>query len=587
MEENNDIDRIFREQMERFEMEPSKKVWDSIEAELDKKKKFRGFWFFWIFLAAGLITFGTYEYLNQAPSGETTLSPELQKEKSGTNAAETHPAQQSKGDVVPAGEENRKENLSEVSDHEITPGSDVAASSSQNELHHSNRDIQSANQETTGKVAEPAKKEIQNHHASSSGIGTERRAGTFESGSSTTSANADQENSVSSPRSSGQEQANPEETNPADVNSANRQTIDGIPTVTENQLAPAAETPASAPAEEIAGNMDARAGQPAEKNEAAAAVENTSDSAAVSQAEKNSAEAAPEKTSGLKSLLRKIGSHTTLSLFYSPDYAVNRTTGTSDATQKETSYSWSSGLKLGYSLSSRWSISAGVNYSSYSKSETFSSVYVTSDSAFKEMHEDDHDHDWDHGHGGGGGGGWGGGHGGGGGGGGGGQGGGGGNGGGPGHDGCHYVVHTSCGDIDLGDVPPQATGDEESGDTLGIQTEVASTVEFINVPLTIRYNLRSKRLMYFVEAGASISFIRNSTANIKIGSYSEDNAVSGLTNFNYSALVNIGAEFNLYKHLSLFVMPNFRYSLTPINDSGSEKSYPFFIGGNIGATIHF
>jgi|GEM_PF-4850987 len=589
MEDNHDIDEIFRENLERFEMDPPGKVWASIETELDKKRKSRGFLFLWIGLVIGLIGLGTFGYLewNSKLPDTSTVNTTVPEEKTGAT-------ENMQSNVPLGGRENSPASTSESIHIENATVNGSAASSPAEK-------IIPAQTVAENNIAPPAvtdtKANMRKHTpVTSSPSGGKQPASTSQANMGGITNNADAPvnvfsgNNSSSPRTmgSGQVENALAQNTPKKISADEKAALENIPAASENNSSEAlknSETPSSGQRNDATisdspvpssalKNIESKT-TPGENNSNVAATAVNDSTTSTAQAQE--AAAPGVKSSGLKSLLKRIAGHSSIGLFYSPDYAVNRTTGVNNADSRTTGYSWSSGLRMGYDLSHRWSISVGASYSSYSKSESFSNVYVTSDSAFKEMHHDDHDHDFDHGHGGGGG--WGGGHGGGG--------GGGHDGGGPGNDGSHYVVHTSCGDIDFNELPPQCTGDEESGDTLSLQTDVVSTVEFINVPLKLRFNIRSRKLLYYAEIGASMNFITNSSAKISIGSYSENNAVSGLTNFNYSALLNIGVEYRFYKGLSLFLEPNLRYSVTPINDSGSEKSFPYFIGGNAGLSIHF
>jgi hypothetical protein len=584
MEENKDIDKIFRTNLEPFEMEPSEKVWTSIQADLDKRKKSRGFGFLWIALIAGAIAFGTYEFLSR--DSETALNAVHEVTGTEKNSAA--------GDHLSSDSRQNKKEVPEENSNEKNISSTGSAGPAKDAFpEHSAGKEDKLNITSHSRINRPITLSTSVEHASFNSPAVTRSNNADETVSAQLSPLPDNKNNFSYRPPEKEktenkivqnavvnEQSGEAEKIPAEKISPQEKTGSENSSLARNEPAenksPVPGKTSAAGAEKNNGDAKSEIEIPAEEKPSEAG----SDSAAENISAGKTAEV-PSQEKAYKRLLKKIGSHSSLALFYSPDYAVNRTTGVSNADTRKSDYSWSSGLRMSYELSRRFSISAGASYSSYSRSESFSSVYVTSDSAFTEMHQDDHGHGFDHDHGSGGGGGS---HGGGGG--GGGQGGGNDHGG-PGHDGCHYVVHTSCGDIDLSELPPSTTGNEESGDTLSLSTGVTSKVEFINVPLMVRYNFRSRKLLYYVEAGASINFIRNSEAKITIGSYAEDNAVSGLTNFNYSALLNAGVEYRFYKGISIFFEPNIRYSITPINDSGSEKSYPYFIGGNAGLSIHF
>lgn len=583
MEENKDIDKIFRDHLDPFEMEPSEQVWTSIQAQLDKKKKNRGLWFFWLALVTGVVSFGIYQFMD-TKQASVSVNENQKTEAAIENLQEEKIAS---GNYSATSDEQQRAAVNKIVN-------DPSASSQKENSISTEGSIQDQSSWTAAN--DPGLKNGKpsgNTQAESNGNALRQFAPASENPAPAGTGNTvlTEANNFSSPRKM-QESTNDEqqgtssapqpEQQPASENSNRESSIEEpvskeSNTGTTPEKAHASENTADdrtpATSDEVpATSKEAVAAEPSPVHPAETVASNSSAS--------DIAEVPVANAKGLKTMLKKVGSHISFGAYYSPDYAVNRTTGTSSAESRSSGYSWTGGVRVGYDLSKRFSISSGASYSSYSNSESFSSIYVTSDSAYKERHEDDHEHGFEHEHHHEGGGGWGGGgHG---------QGGGqGGDGGGPGQGGCHYVLHTSCGDLDLSDLPPGATGNEESGDTMKVSTEVTSSVEFINVPLKVRYNFRMRKLVYFIEAGASMSFIRNSAAQISIGSYSENNAVSGLTNFNYSALLNLGVEYRFYRGIGIFLEPHVRYSLTPINDSGAEKSYPYFIGGNVGLSIHF
>ena len=70
-------------------------------------------------------------------------------------------------------------------------------------------------------------------------------------------------------------------------------------------------------------------------------------------------------------------------------------------------------------------------------------------------------------------------------------------------------------------------------------------------------------------------------------SYTENNERDGLRNLNYSLLLSAGAKYNFYKGLSITLKPSFRYSITPVNQVNPLSSYPYYIGAEMGFSIHF
>ena len=138
-------------------------------------------------------------------------------------------------------------------------------------------------------------------------------------------------------------------------------------------------------------------------------------------------------------------------------------------------------------------------------------------------------------------------------------------------------------------MPPQHNGrNHRDGDTISIKTETSESLQFINIPLTLRYQFGQRKISYFVETGAAISFVKGDKVKITIDdSYTENNERDGLRNLNYSLLLSAGIQYNFYKGLFISLKPSFRYSITPVNQVNPLSSYPYYIGAEMGFSIHF
>ncbi len=288
------------------------------------------------------------------------------------------------------------------------------------------------------------------------------------------------------------------------------------------------------------------------------------------------AEIAP--TSASASLIKKMLSHLSAEMYFSPDYVNNRYktnytyTGSAsknpdDYSDQKPEFSYSTGIRLGYDMGKKWSVVSGISYSSYSQNAVYNTISVISDSIYKEEHVD-------HGHGNGGG------H----------------NGGGHNHEppnsnnDHHYVIHTPHGDIDLHNEPPRDFGcpEPQNGDALNIKTEISQTIQFIYVPLLVRYHFGKNKLSYFVEGGGAMNIVSKDKINVYVNdAFQETNNLDGLKQFNYSLLLGTGIQYNFYKGLSTFIQPSFRYTITPMNQNNPIYSYPYYIGIGTGFSIHF
>ena len=288
------------------------------------------------------------------------------------------------------------------------------------------------------------------------------------------------------------------------------------------------------------------------------------------------------KTDSSTTFLKKLISHISIGIYYSPDYVKNRLkvndsyTGTAsqnlnDYDNQKSDFSYSTGLNIRFDIGKNWSFGSGFSYSTFAQTAVYNTINVVSDSAYQKVFAHQRP-----------------------------PGGGNGNRPKPGHNGQnphrppgngnhHYVVQTPCGAIDLYNVPPQHNGrNHRDGDTINIKTETSESLQFINIPLTLRYQFGQHKISYFVETGAAISFVKGDKVKITIDdSYTENNERDGLRNLNYSLLLSAGAKYNFYKGLSITLKPSFRYSITPVNQVNPLSSYPYYIGAEMGFSIHF
>ncbi len=288
------------------------------------------------------------------------------------------------------------------------------------------------------------------------------------------------------------------------------------------------------------------------------------------------------KTDSSTTFLKKLISHISIGIYYSPDYVKNRLkvndsyTGTAsqnlnDYDNQKSDFSYSTGLNIRFDIGKNWSFGSGFSYSTFAQTAVYNTINVVSDSAYQKVFAHQRP-----------------------------PGGGNGNRPKPGHNGQnphrppgngnhHYVVQTPCGAIDLYNVPPRHNGrNHRDGDTLNIKTETSESLQFINIPLTIRYQFGQHKISYFVETGAAISFVKGDKVKITVDdSYTENNERDGLRNLNYNLLLSAGAKYNFYKGLSITLKPSFRYSITPVNQVNPLSSYPYYIGAEMGFSIHF
>ena len=114
---------------------------------------------------------------------------------------------------------------------------------------------------------------------------------------------------------------------------------------------------------------------------------------------------------------------------------------------------------------------------------------------------------------------------------------------------------------------------------------------YLDIPLTVKYNIINKTLKLFVSAGISsnIFLVKKTTQitgytndDVKINYYDKD----GLSKVNLAILAGFGIEYPITKKWDLKIEPIFRRSITPIANTPVKK-YLYSIGINIGLSTSF
>jgi hypothetical protein len=639
MTENNNIDDIFRNGLEGLEVNPPEKSWDSLEAGLEKeyavrKRNSRWRFFFYAGLAL-LISFTAYKYYSTETSknlpGEEQSSTTTFKEKGNklsSPVASTSNAIIESNIQKPAIDLKKSSSEKQISIPENAKSTETLKKENNiaGEINSTQKEMVVAEKQTlqpsvtSGIRHEKFIAETDVNARSTEKVTTVSIATTKTANINSTEKTINTPAEITDTNVSNNSQADAT----ADVTTGSKETT----STPETQSL--VETPASSNARQEIKTENApvesktnaavpaaiiAAGNETKKPDSKSFTENSSQPKTETQtfteqstpAEKNSEPSLTEKSEttpvaadpsiqtqeSSKSFFKTVVSHMAVEAYYSPDYVNSRLkpnesySGTAskdpaDYNNQKAAFSYSTGINVLYDLGSHWSMGSGVAYSTFNQTAVYNTINVVSDS----IYQDEHGHGEPHSGGGpgGGGGGAGGGH----------------------HDGGHggnnphnpppgnnndhhYVVQTPCGAIDLYKEPPHHdAGNHQNGDTLNIKTETTESIQFINVPLFVRYNFSKNKFKFFVSGGASINFVKGDKVKVVVDdAYTEENEHDGLKNTNYSLLFGVGVEYNFYKKLNVFLNPTFRYSITPVNQYNPMDSYPYYLGMGAGLSIHF
>jgi len=171
-----------------------------------------------------------------------------------------------------------------------------------------------------------------------------------------------------------------------------------------------------------------------------------------------------------------------------------------------------------------------------------------------------------------------------------------------------YAINTSTGNININGTPnelisrlntskdgnsdlmfaPQPPGNlnAEISD-VGIQTNFVQTYEYYEVPVIVNYTVIDRKLSMSVSGGLSANILYGNNVYVQNDNnrYELDAESDDLENMNYSGILGIGLEYPIVSKLNFNFQPTLRYSLSPINGSGSV--YPYSFGLYTGIQYNF
>lgn len=111
--------------------------------------------------------------------------------------------------------------------------------------------------------------------------------------------------------------------------------------------------------------------------------------------------------------------------------------------------------------------------------------------------------------------------------------------------------------------------------------------KYLDIPLKINYSFISKRAQFFASAGVSGNlFLAHTTESYyetSEGEVSEQRETNNaaMEPVNFALMFGLGVDYAIKSKMSLRIEPEFRHSITAINDH-PIKRYPYSLGMNIG-----
>ncbi len=195
-------------------------------------------------------------------------------------------------------------------------------------------------------------------------------------------------------------------------------------------------------------------------------------------------------------------------------------------------FSYTAGLKIGYSASKYWNIYSGLTFSSISSIIKPRYLYVnqTSNGELK------------------------------------------------------YILNTSSGEVYL-----NTNSSARAGDSVKTASKTIQQLQFISIPLLCQYQVSRKRFNYYMFAGVSANiFIAGKTEvsyeNLETESTTK---IEGLRKVYFSGVLGVGVHYKISSKVSILTEPTFKRAINSINKSTPVNSYPYSFGLSFGLIYHF
>jgi hypothetical protein len=158
-----------------------------------------------------------------------------------------------------------------------------------------------------------------------------------------------------------------------------------------------------------------------------------------------------------------------------------------------------------------------------------------------------------------------------------------------------YDINTSTGNVQVQGSPndliakiaPEMDNDDilftppatANGEWVGSEYQInfIQTYQYYELPLVVNYTFIDRKLSMNVSGGVSANILygNNAYAETDGNKYELDAEMQDLKEMNYSGVFGIGMEYPIFAKLKFNLQPTMRYSLNPINTSGSVYPYSF------------
>lgn len=113
--------------------------------------------------------------------------------------------------------------------------------------------------------------------------------------------------------------------------------------------------------------------------------------------------------------------------------------------------------------------------------------------------------------------------------------------------------------------------------------------EYLTIPLLFQYVLKEGKTTWIILTGVSANVLLKSTLRLDINNNNTVifNNINGLQKTNFSFIIGAGMERDLWRRFYFSLMPTIKGTFTPINKGTSVKTYPYYVGLQLGLGYRF
>jgi hypothetical protein len=150
-----------------------------------------------------------------------------------------------------------------------------------------------------------------------------------------------------------------------------------------------------------------------------------------------------------------------------------------------------------------------------------------------------------------------------------------------------YSLITSAGTVEM----PYYSATQSANDSL--KASGNSSLVYIGIPLQARYDfLPGSNLDFYVEGGVAVNFLSQTQTKINWSTQTDYgnctiNNFNGLQNAFFVCNMGIGITYKISKGISAYLEPGMQGPLTPVSKNESITTYPYIFDFTLGLTYHF